>query len=359
MNSPANQSKEPQSKVGILIVDDSAVIRGMLTKILGAYDFISILGTASDGDMAIKKARELKPDIILLDIEMPVMDGLTALPILVKENPEAKVIIVSSLTSVGSKTTIQALSLGATDFVAKPSARSLGGNKEVVENELISKIRILGRRRVKTIVETKDRVRFANVKLEKEKPRPEILVIGASTGGPHALGVVLPKIRISYPIPIVIVQHMPPLFTRLLAERLEKETGRTCKEAQEGEKLEPGHIYIAPGDFHLVIGVNNKSEKIFHLNQLAPVNFCRPAVDPLFESAAKVYGRNLAGAVLTGMGEDGKRGSEAIRNAGGFIIAQDEGTSVVWGMPGSVVKNGFANNVLPLDEIGSFLDSLV
>jgi two-component system chemotaxis response regulator CheB len=329
------------------------VIRKLLSETLSGDPALQVVGTAGDGRIALAKIPSLKPDLITLDVEMPVMDGLETLAELRKLYPRLPVIMFSTLTERGAGATLEALALGASDYATKPN--SVGGSAhalECVRLELIPKIKALC-----GVV--------LPLKLPAAKPRPapaasavranrciEIVAIGTSTGGPNALAEVLPKIPGDFPVPIVVVQHMPPIFTRLLAERLGKQSAIAIEEGRAGAMLSPQHAWIAPGDFHMKI-VRAGVESRLNLNQGPPENSCRPAVDVMFRSVAEVYRANVLGVVMTGMGADGVLGAQEIRNAGGEIIIQDEASSVVWGMPGLVHASGLDDAAYPLDRLAA------
>ena len=340
MTSPAN------GRIRVMVVDDSAVVRGLLRRLLDQQADLEVVATASNGEMALAALRRHPADVVLLDIEMPVLDGLSAVPLIVREFPQVRIIMVSTLTHRGADATLRALSLGAADYVSKPTTMMGGKGLDRIAADLLAKIRALGDRRPRAPA---DRAYALHPQPAFALP-PRILVIGASTGGPNALEEMLSALPSAFSLPILIVQHMPPLFTSMLAQRLAVDTGRTSQEAVDGQPIEPGWIYVAPGDHHMVVrtsGVN----RILRLNQDPPENFSRPSVDPLFRTAAQEYGAGVLAAVLTGMGEDGLKGSEAIVHHGGTVLAQDEATSVVWGMPRAVAQAGLATEVLPLREI--------
>ena len=334
----------------VLIVDDSVVIRRVLSDVLAEDPEIEIAATASNGSIALAKIPQVNPDLVTLDIEMPVMDGLETLKQIRKLYPRLPVIMFSTLTERGATATLEALSLGASDYVTKPShSDSSAGAKEQVRLNLIPKIKSLRAQRTEI------------VRVEKPAPvqrplrrRIEVVAIGTSTGGPNALGKLLPEIPADFPVPIVIVQHMPPLFTHFLASRLNHLSSLAVHEAEAGKALEPGHVWIAPGDYHLTL-VRKGTSVWLDLNQSPPENSCRPAVDVLFRSVAQTFGPNVLAVVLTGMGSDGLRGARAIREAGGEVFVQDQDSSVVWGMPGAVAAARQADQVYPLDRIGQEL----
>ncbi len=334
-------------RIRVLVVDDSFVVRRIVTEELAAQADLEVIGTAVNGQEALDKTAALRPDLIILDIEMPVMDGLTALTHLRERFPRLPVIMFSSRTELGAAATLDALSRGASDFFAKPSgAGSPEASREIIRKELIPSIRALC---VKKAVQTSSPAASA-----PQIPRPkgasariDVVAIGASTGGPNALTDVFKGLPRNFPVPIVVVQHMPPMFTQMLADRLTKMSHIRTVEAKSGMTLEPGNAWIAPGDYHMVLTREGATVGT-RINQEAPENACRPAVDPLLRSVANIYGAGCLAVILTGMGKDGTRGCETVRAAGGQILAQDEATSVVWGMPGHVVRAGLADQVLPL-----------
>ena len=339
-------------KIRVLVVDDSFVVRRVVTDELTAQPDIEVAGTAATGKIALDKMTELNPDLVILDIEMPEMDGLTALSHLRESHPKTPVIMFSSLTELGAAATLEALSRGASDFFAKPGGPGgLEASRKVIRAELIPAIRALCERKSATpSVRDKSPKVISPSRPPAEASRIDLLAIGASTGGPNALAELFAALPANFPIPILVVQHMPPMFTQMLAERLSKNSKIPTVEAKSGMELEPGKAWIAPGDYHLVI-VQEGTKVRTKIHQEPPENACRPAVDPLFRSVASVYGRHSLAVVLTGMGQDGLRGCDAIRAAGGQILAQDEATSVVWGMPGFIVRAGLADKVLPLSLI--------
>lgn len=357
-------SGDGAAPIRVLTVDDSTVIRGFLGRIIDAEPDMKVVASAMNGRLALEVLDRREVDVILLDIEMPEMDGLTALPLILEKAPRVKVIMASSLTEKGAEVTIRALSIGAADYVTKPSARSSQGLGPVAE-ELVRKIRALAGRTTPAAAPAATRPPAPVPGHTPGTPRfrpsglaPRVLGIASSTGGPNALVKVLGDLPADYPLPILITQHMPPLFTAMLADRLAKTTGHPAREAKDGERILPGHIYVAPGDYHMTVESTAEGE-VVRLNQDAPENFCRPAADPLFRSMAKVYGGAQVVLVLTGMGHDGYLGAEKIAQAGGLVVAQDKATSVVWGMPKAVTEGGVAHKVLPLDQIGPSLGNRV
>jgi len=335
-------------KVRVLLVDDSAVMRSLLRMVLDPQPSIEIASTAASGSEALSAFERVHPDLILLDIEMPGMNGLEVLSRIRRSDRRVPIIMCSTLTSRGARITIEALARGATDYVAKPGAQNgLRQGVETLTRELLPKIFALFPPESRAAgVAPPPEIRPAPAPLHSPHP-PKLVVIGVSTGGPAALEVVLPHIPSSFPLPILIVQHMPRLFTALLAERLNGLCALRVREAAPDAAPEPGVVDIARGDWHLEVA----RDMHLRLNQNPPENFCRPSVDVLFRSAAQTCGGRVLGVILTGMGSDGLHGARAIRTAGGAILAQDAATSVVWGMPGAVANAGLANRILPLDAI--------
>ncbi len=354
----------------ILVVDDSAVMRSLLRSVISASAALEVAGTAADGASALSLLDTLRPDLVLLDVEMPVMDGLVTLKQLRAGGHRMPVIMCSSLTQRGAKVTIEALAGGASDYVAKPAGQSdREAAMRTLSQELIPKIQALtghspalqaapGPVRMPVIPRlpgppTQLTPLAPPFKAQPISSNPQVLAIGVSTGGPAALDLVLPALPANFPLPVMIVQHMPELFTKLFAERLNGRCRLPVREAAEGDPVRPGTIYIARGNWHLEvlaparIGV----PATLHLTQGPLENHCRPAVDVLFRSAAAVYGSGVLAVVLTGMGSDGMIGCRIIRGHGGSVLAQDQATSAVWGMPGAVVNAGLAHKVLPLGAI--------
>lgn len=347
-------------KIKVLIVDDAVVVRKLLSDTMNQDPDIEVVGTASNGSICLKKIPLVKPDIVSLDIEMPVMDGLETLEKIREDWPDLPVIMFSTVTQRGATATLEALSKGATDYVAKPSkAKSLDEGIERIKSGLLPKIKALCSERLgldiphhlpkpKPVVVRPDNPR--NIQGLNAFHRVDVVTIGVSTGGPQALEILVPSFSANFPVPIVIVQHMPPYFTKLLADRLNSKAEVTVEECKSGTVLQPGHVYIAPGDYHMVVE-QLKDDVVALLNQGPHENSCRPSVDVLFRSVAKVFGRNTLAVILTGMGHDGTDGCKHIQDRGGQIIVQDEATSVIWGMPGFVVKGNLADKILPLDQI--------
>lgn len=349
---PEANVANPTAKIRVMVVDDAVVIRKILTDALAADPDVEVVGTAANGKIALSKLDQLKPDLVTLDVEMPEMDGLQTLREIRKVRPRLPVIMFSTLTSKGGAATLDALAAGASDYVTKPAnVGSVTTAMSRIREELIPKIKALcGRAATPKQAPVPPVSRAAAVTPVKRVPI-DAVVIGISTGGPNALAEVLPKMPADLPVPVLIVQHMPPVFTKLLAERLNAKCPLAVVEATAGEPVVAGKIYIAPGDFHMTVNLRRQVV----LNQDPPENSCRPAVDVLFRSAAATFGPAVLSVVLTGMGSDGLRGCEAIRAAGGGVIAQDEATSTVWGMPGFVARAGLADQVIPLGEVARTL----
>jgi two-component system chemotaxis response regulator CheB len=335
-----------------MVVDDSAVIRGLLTRALESDGGISVVVSASNGQMALDSIARHDIELVLLDVEMPVMDGLTALPLLLKLKPQLKVIVVSSLTRGGATATLRALAAGAADYVTKPSSAALT-NREAFRHELIAKVKgLIEARRVGAAAPAPEPSPVAPGGAMRPLPlqAPEAIAIGASTGGPMALYRVTAALRLGVRQPIFITQHMPPTFTAIFAEHVSRTSGLAAAEAIDGERVAERRIYVAPGDFHMLIEGGR-----VRLVKGPAENYCRPAVDPMLRSLSQAYGPGLLTVILTGMGQDGLGGAHAAVAAGGTVIAQDKATSVVWGMPGAVAQAGLCAAILPLDEIGPFL----
>lgn len=346
------------SKIRVLVVDDAVVMRRIISDVIASDASLELAGVAANGRIALQKIAQTMPDIVTMDVEMPEMDGVMTVREIRKLHPKLPVIMFSTLTRRGAETTIDALSAGATDYVTKPAnVGSVGESINRLRADLIPRIKLHCRRGVPALALPLKSPVPATPAGAVHLPKPvgvqsvEVLCIGSSTGGPNALVEVVTTMAKPLSVPVLVVQHMPPVFTRILAERLEKSSGFPCHEATEGQEIQPGHLYLAPGGFHLEL-VREGAKLRARLHEGAPENSCRPAVDVLFRSVAQHYGAGALAVVLTGMGQDGLRGSEAIRERGGRVIAQDEASSVVWGMPGHVAAAGLAEAVLPLSHIG-------
>jgi two-component system chemotaxis response regulator CheB len=348
----------------VMVVDDSTVARGFIRRWLDAEPGIEIVASLRTGREALDYLDRSDPDVVLLDVDMPDMDGITALPLLLAKKPGLVVIMASTLTRRNAEISLRALSLGALDCIQKPEAQG-AITTDTYRHALVAKIRELGERarrgwagratrrtvmsRRSAAAPDPDARAFA-LRAAAITP-PRVLVIGASTGGPQALDEVCSRLGpVIDDAPVLITQHMPPTFTTILAEHLGRATGRLAREAEDGEPIRAGRIYVAPGHRHLKIA-RAKGQPVVVLDDSPPVHFCKPSVDVLFSSAAATWGGSVLGLVLTGMGTDGTRGGADIVAAGGSIIGQDEATSIVWGMPGAVAQAGVCCQVLPLPDI--------
>lgn len=356
-------------KIRVMVVDDSAVIRGLTKKILASDNEIEVVASVGNGEQAVKALKQGGIDVIVLDIEMPTMDGITALPLLIEVDPRVRIIMSSTLTTRNAEISVKALRLGAADYIPKPSSTAELNSGDTFRRTLLEKVRALGaaarRRGTASSVSRRPQLRSpaakdsplpaATIVLRKAgMSMPEILAIGSSTGGPQALFEVFKGIPQTWQLPIVITQHMPATFTKILATHLEQVAKRPCIEAKGGEIVRSGHIYVAPGDNHLLLE-HSSGNVVTRLSQSPPENFCRPAVDPMLRSVVAVYGPRVLALILTGMGKDGLKGCEAVVSAGGTVVAQDEATSIVWGMPGAVATHGVCAAVLPLKEIAGYI----
>lgn len=370
--------------IRVLVTDDSVVLRRLITDVLSGDPEIEVVGTAVNGKNALDKLPQLKPDIMTLDIEMPIMDGLQTLVEVRKTNKKLPIIMFSTLTERGAGATLDALERGASDYVTKPAnVGSVSESMEAVRSQLIPKIKSLTGRMPPAPARARPAFGGApppsapgrlavpgvggpaqasapGVSGTAARPtgRVDVVAIGISTGGPDALTQVVSALPGGFPVPIVVTQHMPPVFTQLFAQRLDAKSKLRVVEAKNGELLEPGKILIAPGDWHMRL-VKKPSGAGVALDQGPQENYCRPAVDPMFRSVAEVYGGNVLSVIMTGMGSDGYRGAEHILHAGGSLIVQDEATSVVWGMPGAAVHAGLPCDILPLGKIAEAITSRV
>jgi two-component system chemotaxis response regulator CheB len=355
-------------RIGVLVVDDAALFRRVVADELAKDPALEVVGTAANGRIALAKMQHLNPDIVVLDIEMPEMDGLAMLKELRKLRPHLPVIMFSALTERGAEATLDALALGATDYFTKPvESGGLEASLAVIRQQLIPEIKALCTRGStsesglglavgkKMRCGTPGLASRLGPPLRDSRTAPvEVLAIGTSTGGPNALAELFRGLPADFPVPMLIVQHMPPMFTRLLAERLSAQFVIPVEEGQSGTLLAPGRAWIAPGDHHMGLTRDGGEVRLL-VHQDPPENSCRPAVDVLLRSVARIFGPRSLTVILTGMGEDGLRGCQAIQEAGGQILAQDEASSVVWGMPGQIARTGLADRVVPLsmmaDEI--------
>jgi two-component system chemotaxis response regulator CheB len=339
-----------------MVVDDSVVVRGLVARWLTESGDFDVVTTAANGRIAVDALRRVDPEIVLLDLEMPEMDGFAALPLLLKQKPGIKVVVVSTLTQRNAEISLRCLSLGAVDYLPKPEGHRQVTTSADFRRELTEKLRALAA--------SKARPARAPLRLASTAPqppvrisrnRPQCLLIGASTGGPRAVEEVLMGLGSALQqVPVLVVQHMPPMFTGVFADHLRVQVGVRACEPEDGEPLVPGTVFIAPGGRHMGLSVG-LGQPVIRLDDSAPVNFCRPAVDVLFRDAATVFGAAALAVVLTGMGSDGTQGARLLTQAGATILAQDEATSTVWGMPGSIAKAGLAQDILPLESLGPAL----
>ncbi|WP_428698394.1 protein-glutamate methylesterase/protein-glutamine glutaminase [Stappia sp.] len=392
---PAPRDGARADCVRVMVVDDSVVIRGLLSRWVEADPALQLVASHRNGRLAVEDIERSNPDVVVLDIEMPEMDGLTALPLMLWKKRDLIVVMASTLTRRNAEISLRALSLGAQDYVPKPESSSEVTTSVDFRRELIEKVKALGQRRrasggfggrqmraqtaagqtisqgpvSRAATASAGYSRLAAAPAQAAAPalktrpyssvRPRIVAIGSSTGGPQALQQVFTDIGTAIrEVPVVVTQHMPPTFTAILAEHIAKAALRPAKEAADGEVLKPGHIYVAPGGLHMTI-VKDGGQPVARLTDSAPVNFCKPAVDPLFDSVAKVYGSAVLAVVLTGMGHDGAAGIRTISAGGGSVIAQDEATSVVWGMPGAAAQTGLCCDILPITRIGPKIAGLL
>jgi len=358
--------------IKVMLVDDSAIVRGLVARILAEEPAITVAAQAFNGEQAIASLTRAPVDVVVLDIEMPVMDGLTALPGILKAAPGVKVIMLSSLTQRGATVTFQALKAGAADYIPKPSASAEMAGTGGFKRDLIDKIKGLAARKLRQPPPA-----TARAAAPPAAPRPaftpppaarsafaasgppEILAIGSSTGGPQALFDIFATLKgITARVPILITQHMPPTFTGILAEHIATASGLIAAEGQHGEKVVAGHVYVAPGGKHMLVD-RQGPDRIIRITDDPPENFCKPAVDPMFRSIATAYGGRVVAIVLTGMGSDGGKGGAVIAKAGGQLYAQDEATSVVYGMPAAAAQTGLCKAILPLPEIAALIRKTV
>lgn len=332
----------------VMICDDSAVIRGAIARMLEADPEIVVVAKVANGKLAVEEIGKAEADVVIMDIEMPVMDGMTALPLLLRADPGVRVIMASTLTTRGAEIALRALRLGAADYVPKPS--SIGTvNDDAFRREIVEKVKGLARMRRRPAVQaTRSRSPLA---LRSSPPViPRLLAVGSSTGGPQALFTLVQGLGSLVSVPVVLTQHMPATFTPILADHLTRLGGIPCAEARDGEALLPGRIYLAPGDRHLLVEGNRAGLRA-RLSSDPPENFCRPAVDPMLRTAVAACEGRVLVAMLTGMGHDGLAGTKQVIEAGGAAIAQDEASSVVWGMPGAIAQAGLCHAILPLARI--------
>ncbi len=349
-------------KIRVLIVDDSVFVRKAVMRMLSLAPDIEVVDTATDGREAVQKAALLRPDVITMDVQMAGMDGLTALERIMRESP-TRVLMLSSLTREGAETTIRALELGAVDFIDKARAES-AMDITLLGNELIDKVRTIAGVDVEKVKASQSSAAGAGLQAEQatslsgpvrtKTGRVDVVAIGTSTGGPPALQSIIPRLPADFPAGVVIVQHMPPGFTRTLAERLNSQSRLEVSEAEEGDLLRPGRVLVAPAGRHFYLKKRN-SKYTVHLSDKPSDSLHRPSVDIMMESAAKACGSQVLGVLLTGMGSDGARGMKAIKEAGGMTIAESEETCIVFGMPKSAIEEGVVDKVVPLHEMANEL----
>lgn len=339
----STQSGPASGVIRVFVIDDSSVVRAILTRLVEDAPGLALAGTAASAEAALEQLATVPVDVVLLDLEMPGMGGMRALPEIIRRSGQAQVMVVSSLTGEGAEHTVQALALGAADALLKPGA---GGFDQAYRERLIDRIMSLGGRRAVT---TEPRLRAAAVtpaRRAQSASRPQVLAIGASTGGIHATGQLLGALPASIGIPIIITQHLPTEFSQPYARQLRELSGREVMLAQDGDTLRADCIYLAPGDAHLNV-IRRGEAVIIRLDRQAAPSGCMPSVDPMFSALAKVYGAGVLGIVLTGMGRDGTEGARRLVDAGGNVLVQDEASSAVWGMPGSIARAGLAAAALP------------
>jgi two-component system, chemotaxis family, protein-glutamate methylesterase/glutaminase len=356
----------------VMLADDSAVVRGYFQQVIELDSDIEVVAVVNNGQMAVDKIQTIDIDVLLLDIEMPVLDGLSAIPLILAASPSVQIIMVSTLTTRNARISLDALKLGAHDYIQKPDSNKNLTNDEVFRHQLLEKVKALGARKrykfeskkqfsaekklpvgsAKAAVKTNyDDVKL-NYTLHKKNMQPtHVIAVASSTGGPDALNAFLKNLPSNINVPIFITQHMPELFTAQLAKHLTKDTGRECAEGIDGEIVKNKRVYLAPGGRHMMIEQDENNRKIIKIVDDAPINYCKPSADIMVNSIVDCYGGNVLFVVLTGMGKDGYDGGCKVIEAGGNIIAQDELTSVVWGMPGAVATDGLCSAVLPLSDI--------
>lgn len=335
----------------ILIVDDSAVMRGLLRSVVSADPTLEVAGTAADGVSALEAISSSRPDLILLDVEMPNLDGLATLRAL-RQRSRAPVIMVSATIQRGARVTIEALASGASDYVAKPTQQADRESAlRSLAQELLPKIQALTGSSV-PVAPAPISAREMLTRTQAGLVSPAVVVVGVSTGGPVALEVLLSAMPPEFPLPVLLVQHMPELFTGMLVERLAQRCPIRIREGSESAPVLPGTVYLARGNWHMEVQAGSDGSPKLHLHQGPLQSHCRPSVDVLFRSAGEFYGASTLAVVMTGMGSDGLAGCRTIFGLGGTILAQDQATSAVWGMPGAVTEAGLAQRVLPLPLIG-------
>jgi two-component system, chemotaxis family, protein-glutamate methylesterase/glutaminase len=350
------------AKIRVLVVDDSVVVRRLVSDALNADPGVEVVGTAANGRIALAKIPQCNPDVIILDVEMPIMDGLETIAAIREQWRRLPVVMFSTLTERGASVTLDALALGANDYVPKPTNVGNVANAILrVQQDLLPRVHALGAGSASRSMATAAPGRAAapgtataGARVATAAPRAvgriDVVVIAVSTGGPNALGEVVPRLPATLAVPVLVVQHMPPLFTKMLADRLDARSALQVVEAADGDVPTPGGVWLAPGGKHLVLA-RSGAGTVLRTNEDPMENSCRPAADPLLRSVVAAHGANVLAVVLTGMGQDGLRGAKAVRDAGGQVIVQDEASSVVWGMPGFVARAGIADAICPLDAV--------
>lgn len=351
-------SKRTSDRTRVMVVDDAVVARLLVTEALHADPQLELAGTAANGRIALEKLDELAPDVVVLDVEMPELDGLETLKAIRARDRRLPVVMFSTLTSRGQTTTLDALTYGASDYVTKPATGSREESVRVLQEQLLPKLKALGARRRQSRSPLPARPALPTPRRTTTTNPVEVLAIGCSTGGPNALADLLPALPRDLGVPVVIVQHMPPNFTKMLADRLNKVSALPVVEAQDGDVLEPNKVYLAPGGLHMTVDKRGLSTTL--VCQDGPlVRSCKPSVDVLFRSVAKAYRGNALAVVMTGMGSDGLDGANSLVDLGSRVLVQDEASSVVWGMAGHVAEAGLADAVLPLDRLASEIGTRV
>jgi len=363
--------------IRVMVVDDAVVVRGLVSRWIEEEPGLKLVASLRTGREAVAQLERSNPDVVVLDVEMPELDGISALPLLLEKKRDLVVIMASTLTRRNAEVSLKALALGAADYIPKPETNRGVTTSTTFRRELIDKVLQLGRRHKRSGVEVRSRAPLSAPGLPQRQrftaeiaghgvaapappavklrpfasTPPKVLLIGSSTGGPQALTALVSRLGAFIErVPVLITQHMPPTFTTILAEHLARASGRPAHEPADGELIVPGTIYLAPGGRHMRVARRN-GVPVITTDNGPLINFCRPAVDPLFSTAAQVWGDAVLAVILTGMGSDGTHGAGDIVAAGGSIIAQDEASSVVWGMPGAATNAGVCSAVLPLDQI--------
>jgi two-component system, chemotaxis family, protein-glutamate methylesterase/glutaminase len=378
-------SENVKGELGVLVVDDSVVYRKILKEVISVISGATLIGTAANGRIGLEKLRNLNPDLVLLDVEMPEKDGLETLKEIRENRPDIGVVMVSGAGRHAADVTVAALEMGALDFITKPAGDSAAVNQQSLVDRLSPIIMNFATKRALTKVRMhheaiagKQRSLPAAAPLSepafsREPPPPvsrepdarpvlsnrvEVVTIGVSTGGPNALGMVIPRLPENLGVPVLVVQHMPPVFTASLAGSLNRKSRLPVMEAREGDLIEANHVYIAPGGFHMVIRRKEDSRPVVGLNENPPENSCRPAVDVLFRSVATIYGGNVLAVIMTGMGQDGLNGVRMLKQRGAYCLIQDEATSTIFGMPLAVMRAGLADETLPLQQLAGRITTL-